>query len=64
MVPTFSLEVKTLYLDPLAGYLTVVKASNKQLLEDAFMPNQREFIQNYLKEALEEIETFDTNYSR
>ncbi|MEM0578753.1 thrombospondin type 3 repeat-containing protein, partial [Flavobacterium polysaccharolyticum] len=57
MVPTFSLEVENpTTLTPCELLAISIKASNKQQLEDTFYANKKqEFIQNYLKEALEGI---------
>ncbi|WP_281324081.1 thrombospondin type 3 repeat-containing protein [Flavobacterium sp. IMCC34518] len=57
MVSGFSLEVENpSALTPCELYAASVKASNKQQLEDSFYANKKEeFIQNYLKEALEGI---------
>ncbi|WP_157802164.1 RHS repeat-associated core domain-containing protein [Flavobacterium sp. 1] len=57
MIPSFSLEVENpSTLTPCELYAASVKASNKQQLEDSFYANKKEeFIQNYLKEALEGI---------
>ncbi|WP_264566853.1 RHS repeat-associated core domain-containing protein [Flavobacterium sp. N3904] len=57
MVPTFSLEVENpSTLTPCELLAASIRASNKQQLEDSFYADKKEeFIQNYLKEALEGI---------
>jgi RHS repeat-associated protein len=57
MIPRFSLENENpIKLTPCELYTATIKAANKQQIEDSFYASKREeFIQNYTKEALEEI---------